>query len=121
MSFTPNQPRFDHDCPHCVYLGQTDSSAVFEAGDVYVCTHGFRPMIVVRHSDVDSDNSSGRYMIGYLLSDLRATAGSMIRHAMRARRREEMPERRTYRRRIRQMSMETMWAKLRTHELVDRI
>ena len=47
------KPRFKHDCSNCTYLGR------HKGKDLYHCPQGGVPTIIVRHSSVPSDYSSG--------------------------------------------------------------
>lgn len=46
-------PRYEHNCNHCKFLGQ------HEEYDLYYCPQGGNPTILARFSDKDQDYTSG--------------------------------------------------------------
>lgn len=60
MSLLP-APRFVHDCPNCIYLGQHGDGILFPHADLYFCPQFIDPTVIARYSDKPSDYSSGLY------------------------------------------------------------
>jgi hypothetical protein len=52
-----NEPRHEHDCDCCTYLGH------FEKYDLYHCAHGGNPTVIARYGD-DGDYMSGMCFAG---------------------------------------------------------
>lgn len=57
----PEEPRYEHDCTWCVFLGQ------YGDNDLYFCPGGGNPTVIARHSDEGSDYQSG---LGINMPDL---------------------------------------------------
>lgn len=52
-NFSNIKPKFKHDCPNCKYLGRHMGT------DLYYCPQAGNGTIIVRRSDLPSDNTSG--------------------------------------------------------------
>jgi len=48
-----DQPRFDHGCPRCTFLGQWNEF------DLYFCPQGSLPTVIARRSSEGPDYTSG--------------------------------------------------------------
>lgn len=64
-----NQPKFEHDCDRCVFLGHALDA------DLYFCLSA--PTVIARYSSWESDYISGMALVGF---DIRLAAALGLAH-----------------------------------------
>lgn len=72
-----DEPRFQHDCDVCVWLGR------MERWDLYSCPQNGHPTVVARYGDDGPEYESGRGTLGFLAEQLVRDANSSRLNVLR--------------------------------------
>lgn len=73
-----DQPRYEHDCEACTYLGYVEDQ------DAYVCPQAGTPTVILRRSSNGPDYDSGRHLLDILPDAMRKRAVKLMSDWLRA-------------------------------------